>query len=188
MKAKMILIFVLVLAAIILIPLGVTRYFLQQESISEPDDTKPVPLILEEFPSTAFSLNEGYLVNIVDGWELTSQTPERNVDRYRFDRTGANSGTFTISFYSDHASFAEVIEARYGGGYVSDEEDLSVNGREAKRVTSAFLDQGDSADIIVKVGENSFISLYGIHLPEGEGSSRVTEEIFAMQMSFESQE
>ena len=150
----------------------------------QPELKEPITNLFGDLESTTYELDEGYSFDLISTWNLVSNEPARAVDRYRFERAGTQKATFTISFYEEIESFEDVIQARYGDGFVSEAEAIEVNGLEAQRVTSAFLDQGDSADVIVKIGEGEYISLYSIHMPEGEGSSRTTTEINQMQMSF----
>jgi hypothetical protein len=179
----------LLVLTIIILPVLLTNYLLNQES-------QPEPIILEEpeivdfqdFSSEPFPVEEGYTFDLINTWDLQTHEPERAVDRYRFERAGSQNAVFTLSFYEDHGSFEEVIDARYGDAFTSGQEEIEVNGMDAVIVTSVFLDQGDTSDVIVQVGENSFVSLYGIHQPEGESSTRITSEINSMQMSFKAQE
>ena len=184
-RSKIITWLTVVILALILVPLWITNFLLNREAPeTQPELKEPITNLFGDLKSTTYELDEGYSFDLISTWNLVSNEPARAVDRYRFERAGTKKATFTISFYEEIESFEDVIQARYGDGFVSEAEAIEVNGMEAQRVTSAFLDQGDSADVIVKIGEDEYISLYSIHMPEGEGSSRITTEINQMQMSF----
>ncbi len=141
------------------------------------------------FPFKTTKLDEGYSLDIVDGWELVGHTPDRSVDRYRFERK-ADSGTsiLTVSIYktSQTADFDALIAARYGSALLNSQDDVMIGTLPAKRITAEFLDMGNTADVLVKADATTFVSLYGIHQPLITGDLTVAKEINFMQKSFRS--
>lgn len=166
---------------------------LPQNPTTVPSGAQPVDTDLPfsdttTFASHRFSMDEGFHFNLVDGWELIGHTPDRSVDRYRFERKAdAGATIFTLSVYttSQTASFDALVQARYGAAYLREQEDVTVNGLAAKRVTADFLDMGATADVLVKADNNTFVSLYGIRQPSLSGDLTVAKEINFMQKSFQ---
>lgn len=142
------------------------------------------------FSSKPFALEEGYTIQLVDGWELVSHTPTRHVDRYRFERTDNREHIFTISVYNREQTpqFADLITARYGAAYLREQADVQVSGLAAKRITADFLDMGSTADVLVEVNDQTFISLYGVRQPSSDSTLRVAKEINYMQKSFQTRQ
>lgn len=137
------------------------------------------------FPSKEYRLEEGYTIQVVDGWELVSHTPDRRVDRYRFERKEGGH-IFTMSVYDRQQTpdFDALITARYGASLLRDQLDVTVAGLNAKRVTADFLDMGATMDVLVQVNDDTFISLYGVRQVDAEESATVAKEMNFMQKSF----
>lgn len=178
-----------VIAALILVSAGVGLYVAremkpaqQPQPVSQPTPTETPA----EIRSKTFSLKEGGTFALVEGWELVSNTPDRQVDRYRFERKADPQAIFTISVYDKKSieSFSDLITTRYGSAYFNSEQDLQLAGHEAKKVTAEFLNMGMTADMLVKLDQNTYVSLYGIQ-PGGE-NEQVKNEINFMQNSFAS--
>lgn len=176
---------ILIAAGILLIgiPLLIAPYFIKNggDELQQPDELKEPELgTPQPFSSEPYEIEEGYVIDVAEGWKLVSTAPERSVDRYRFEKGNA---VFTLSFYRNHESFETVKEARYGNGIILSEEDAEVGEFPAKRWISGFDGNRSSADTIVKIGEREFISLYGIHIPEGEAAATTAAQIDYMAQS-----
>lgn len=169
--------------ALLLIPWALTHFFL-----SAPQAPAQEPIITDnadpsDVTGTPYELAEGFVINIPAQWELLVHDEERSVDRYRFERNGSAKGIFTVSFYPEKTDFQEVIEARYGSGFVTEPKPVEIGEMEAVLVHSAFFEQGDTADMIVQINETTFLSLYGVFLPDGEEGQSIKNEIRYMQES-----
>jgi len=186
LQSKIILAFVIVIGALVVIPLLLTNFLLNKTSNQTNTIQEPPEFVEMNLETETMNLEEGYSLDRVMTWDLVNNEAGRSVDRYRFERAGNQKGTFTISFYDEeqYSSFEEVIETRYGDGFSEATEDFELNGLPARRVLSAFLDVGNTSDIIVQTSENNFVSLYATHTPEGESSAKILQEINTMQMSF----
>lgn len=172
-----------VLISLIFIPALITNLLVdkpqdQIDTITVPDYASPT-----EVTTSRIDFAEGFSLEIVEGWELVVEDQERNVDRYRYERSGEIPVVFTMSFYNELDSFDSVVEARYGAGYIDQREDLEVNGLKAQRLTSAFLDAGNSVDLVIELEEGKYVSLYAIGLPESEAALQIANEVTIMQLS-----
>lgn len=139
------------------------------------------------FASTPFILDEGYVIDLVTGWELVGHTPERAVDRYRFERkSDAGATILTISVYDIERTpdFDAVVQARYGATMLRKQESVMIGSLTAKRLTAEFLDMGATSDVLIKADVKNFISIYGIRQPDADADMRVAKEINFMQKSF----
>jgi hypothetical protein len=138
------------------------------------------------FPSTTFTLDEGYSIEVPEGWQLVAQTPTRRVDRYRFERVNDKNSIFTISIYDRTTldGFDDLIQARYGASYLREQADVTVNGLAAKRVSAEFLDMGATLDVLVAADPETYVSLYGIHAPAAASDLEISKQINFMQRSF----
>jgi len=139
------------------------------------------------FPSKPFVLNEGYVIDLVEGWELVGHTPERSVDRYRFERKAdAGASILTISIYPTERTpdFDALVTARYGAAMLRQQEDVLVGSLTAKRLTAEFLDMGATSDVLIKADPKTFVSVYGIRQPDTDSQLRIAKEINFMQKSF----
>lgn len=139
----------------------------------------------KEITANPFQLTEGFSLALVDGWELISHTPDRQVDRYRFEREQDPQAIFTVSVYDGKSidSFQDLITTRYGSAILSTEQNVQVAGLQAKKVTAEFLNMGLTADMLVHVDGSVYISLYGVQ-PAGKDTT-VQKEIDFMQNSFQ---
>ncbi len=139
-----------------------------------------------KFASTAFSLDEGYQIQLVDGWQLVAQTPTRRVDRYRFERIDDKDSILTISVYdaTTLTSFDELVRARYGASFLREQKDVLINNLPALRVSAEFLDMGATLDVLVAADEQHYFSIYGIHAPAESSNLEVSKQINYMQKSF----
>lgn len=175
-----------VVACLIAISAGIGLYVARdhQNPVTTPVETEPNEN--EPIAAAPFELKEGYSLDLVDGWELVSHTPDRQVDRYRFERQDDPQAIFTISIYDKESieSFDDLIETRYGASVLSTEQDVKVDDFQAKKVTAEFLNMGLTADMLVQVNPSIYISLYGVQ-PAGE-NMQVQSEIDYMQNSFKS--
>ncbi len=187
LQSKIIIGFVIVIGALVIIPLLLTNFLLNKQNLPQDTLVDPPEFVDINLETNTFTLDEGFEIEQVLTWDLTNHEADRSVDRYRFERAGNQKGTFTISFYEDgqYSSFDEVVATRYGDGFIESTEDFKLNNLPARRIVSAFLDAGNSSDIIVQTAENTFVSLYAIHTPEGESSAKILQEINTMQMSFQ---
>lgn len=168
--------------------IGVPYVFIVYLANPSPDITTDTILQLpysipQNFPAEAYTFGEGFEIQLVEGWKMTSHTPDRGVDRYRFEKP-KDAALLTISFYEELSSFDDVIANRYGKGYESYQENLTIDNFPAKRVIAAFEADRNFADVIIQIGDNGFISLYGVHSPEGESAMITTQQINFMQQSF----
>jgi hypothetical protein len=177
-----------VIACLVFVSAGIGMYVARETSpnpaqATETTENDGSP---KEIAAKPFHLNEGYSLALVDGWELISHTPDRQVDRYRFERQDDPHAIFTISVYDKASidSFQDLITTRYGSSLLSTEQTVNVAGLEAKKVTAEFLNMGLTADMLVHVDSNIYVSLYGVQ-PAGENAG-VQNEIDYMQNSFES--
>jgi len=139
------------------------------------------------FASTPFILDEGYVIDLVTGWELVGHTPERAVDRYRFERkSDAGATILTISVYdvARTPDFDAVVQARYGAAMLRKQESVMIGSLTAKRLTAEFLDMGATSDVLIKADVKNFVSIYGIRQPDADADLRVAKEINFMQKSF----
>jgi hypothetical protein len=184
LKSKIIVGIVFVISSLVLIPLLITNILTKDSGPIRPDLNDPQVSTPQELNSTSTILDEGFRFDLVEGWNLVAQEAERAVDRYRYERDGNEPPVFTMSFYNEYDTIDDVIEARYGTGFIDQVEDLTINEFPAKRLTSAFLDNGNSIDIIVNTGKFSFVSLYGVRIPDTEQAFQIVNEIDHMQMSF----
>lgn len=177
-----------VIACLVFVSAGIGLYVARETNPSPANPTQApddggTP---KEITAKPFHLKEGYSLALVDGWELISHTPDRQVDRYRFERQDDPQAIFTISVYDKESieSFQDLITTRYGSSMLSTEQTVNVAGLEAKKVTAEFLNMGLTADMLVHVDTNVYVSLYGVQ-PTGENAG-VQNEIDYMQNSFES--
>lgn len=184
LKTKMIIGLIFVVIALVVIPLLITSIL--RGDTNGLSSLNPIELSTPtEITTSTFIFDEGYSIELPNNWSLTDRSPDRSVDRYRFIRLGESGPVVSASIYEGvYATFEEVIEARYGTGFIDQVEDLDVNGLTAKRLTSSFLDAGNSVDLIIQLGPIDFISLYGVKIPEGEQAFQVVNEINTLQMSF----
>lgn len=138
-----------------------------------------------DFPAKTFNLHEGYAISLVQGWELVAYTPDRQVDRYRFERKDNRQHIFTISVYDrkQTPTFADLITARYGASMLREDKDVTIAGLPAKRVTAEFLDMGATTDVLVQAGPDRFLSLYGVRQPSTDANLQIAKEINFMQKS-----
>lgn len=187
LQTKIIIGILIVIGALVIIPLLLTNYLLQRPDSTQDPLQDPPEHVTGSIESEAFELEEGYTFERAMTWNLENHESERSVDRYRFERAGNSKGTFTISFYEDsqYTTFDEVIQARYGEGFIEESQDFELNGLPARRIISSFLDVGNSSDVLVELAPGEYVSLYSIHTPDGESSARILEEINLMQTSFE---
>lgn len=185
LRAKIIIGLIMIPIVLIGVPYVLVIYLANPVPDFSIDNTPELPFsISQDFPAEDYTLDEGFQIQLVEGWELVNHTPDRAVDRYRFEKP-EDGAILTISFYGDMSSFDAVIANRYGERYESHQEDLVINNFTARRVTAAFEADRNSADVIIKIDENSFMSLYGVHFPTGESSIITTQQINFMQQSFE---
>lgn len=175
-----------VVAALVIVSAGVGVYATRetQRMPVSAQPSAPQPASDQPLTSKPFHLSEGYTVSLVDGWELISHTPDRQVDRYRFERKNDPAAIFTISVYDQSTieSFQDLITTRYGSSALSSEQDVKLANLQAKKVTAEFLNMGLTADMLVQVDPQVYISLYGVQ-PGGEDAN-VQREIDFMQNSF----
>jgi len=179
----MILLSLLILGALFVVPYALTKYLFPSETQSPPV-VKEAPPLKEPVTvqSSPFTLDEGYGFDLADGWELKSHNPDQNVDRYRFEKPG-QTGIFTFSFYEGLDSFEKVVKRRYGDAFISKIEDFKIGNWDAQRISSGFDVTGSSSDVVVKIDDNHFLSLYGIYNPDGEEGAFLIQEIDFMQRS-----
>ena len=188
-KIKTILILLAIIVIIGVISVGLGSW-LTNKPQPTPDLPEPLPITAPQtFESEPTNLSDLFEIELVNNWELELHTPDRMVDRYRFKRLGDETAVFTASIYDDKeiASFDELIEVRYGGAVLESVEDLEINGLQAKRVHANFLgadnNKRSGADMLIKIDENFFISLNGLHVPSGEQDVIITSELDFMQTS-----
>lgn len=187
MRLKIIFGVIFVILALLIIPLTLTSLIVDQpEPQKEPVQENVASADPSKITGETFTLDEGYIISIPENWDLLIHEEDRQVDRYRFERNGDAKGIFTISFYIAQKNFDDVLEARYGSGFVSEPKEMLIDGKEAILAHSAFYEQGDTADMIVRTDETSFLSLYGVFLPDGADGQEVKNEIRFMQESLRS--
>jgi hypothetical protein len=184
LRLKILGLLLLALVALFAIPYGITRYLIQRPNpplVEQPKLKDPVLV-----SSAPYEIAEGFVFDLAQGWKLVRHSPDQAVDRYRFEPEH-EVAVFTISVYQAQGftDFPDVIQRRYGNGFISNAESITFNGFEAVRVSSGFDSTGTSSDVIVKIGEDQYLSLYGIHNPDGENGSRINQEIDFMQTSLQ---
>jgi hypothetical protein len=156
---------------------------------SPPNENQPIADLINPILGIPieFGLDEGYKFTLAPGWNLVSHHPERAVDRYRFAYEQTNT-ILTISYYGEDIgyTFNDVMDARFGGTdlFTLNEKPLEVSGFSGKYV-ELILDEPFAQDAILRLGENQFISLYGVFDPGAPEAKQRRDEIKLMQESFQ---
>ena len=170
--------------------LGIGAYLQKQKAPQIPENPVLTPPDSNQtFNFKTFDLQNGFAINIVDSWELVAQDLNRQVDRFRFEKMNNGNSVLAVSFYERNnvTSFEELIQLRYGEGFIETVEEFTISDMPARRVSTGFtngngLDR-NASDVLVQIGQDKYLALNALHEADGEQGAITAEEINFMQTS-----
>ena len=185
---------VIILTIIVFIAISAIAGYLfskkQKTPTLPPTQVEEPPSLLpeQEFDTEAYRLeDEGITFELIDGWELEHHKPEQQVDRYRFKKITDPKTVLTFSFYdkvdNNPQTFDDLMERRYGAAYLNKVEDTQIGDLPAKRVYIGLMEETTGADVLIELNDNTFLSIYGLHVPSGEVGILTAQQIDYMQQS-----